>query len=215
MSQRKIKQVWVDKDVWEDVRELLPNVSDPERSRWLYKDKLLGDMERKLRGIGKGMGKKGSILDLFLLVIFLSLLGSIILVTYVSLSKTNDSIQANPDIPTEVKTLSQTNTQNYQTSFNGAYLMAFVLLSLATIALAALVRVHPIFIGFFLLAWVFLVFLGGIAANVYLGLAESSALADSAAGFTFLSNILTYLPFLIGIIGAVLAAVMFKTWSDQ
>lgn len=214
MSKRGTKLIRVDKEIWKQVEEVLPNYSNPERSRWIYNEKIVKDMEKKVLFIPKKMNKRGSILDLFFLVFFLALLGSIILVTFTMLSGTNDGIQSSDIVPSEVKTFSQTNTDRYQSSFNGAYVFGFVMLCIATLALAALIRVHPIFLVFFIVSWIFLIFIGGIASNVYSSLAESSELASEAAGFSMMGSILTYLPFLIGIIGAVLGIVMFKLWSD-
>jgi uncharacterized membrane protein len=77
------------------------------------------------------------------------------------------------------------------------------------------VRRHPVFFVFFVIILAIILFVSGAFSNVYQEMANNPDLADVAAQLTFIDNIMTYLPFIIGIFGFLLAIVMYKNWQQN
>lgn len=165
----------------------------------------------------KKLNKKGSLQDLIILgVVFLTFAISILL-GFRIMSDLQDKTQ---DIPLIANNLEATqSTATLVGSFTGVFDNAFLFLvigaSIASLVLASLVRVHPIFIPFFILGLVFVVFLSGIASNIYQEMAANTELVDYADQLTFVSLIMGKLPFFVGIIGTVLMVVTYKLWQNS
>jgi len=156
--------------------------------------------------------KKGSIQDLFLIGAVLLFFALITLLGFKLHQEWDDQIQGMGDIPTEAKTASTHLLGNYSGTIDNMYLFLAVGLSIITIVLAALVRIHPVFAIFFFIGLTFVIFYCGIMSNIYGEFAGNSELITQADQLIFISNIMGKLPFFIGIIGFILMIVSYKTW---
>lgn len=158
--------------------------------------------------------KKGSLVDLIFIAVGLFVFAVSTLLAFVIYDRFNDNIQANTEIPTEAKTSSSELQSYYSGVLDNSFLFICVGLGIGAIILASLVRVHPIFFPFYIIALLFVIFFCGIFSNIYQEMASTTQMATEAAQLTFITQILSYLPLIIGIFGTILAMVMFKLWSN-
>jgi len=168
----------------------------------------------------KKINKKGSLVDLFYFVIVLAFFSVAILIGTKIAADFHTGISSNPtfqnDAPDAI-TYTGELVDNYTFSINSAFLFLTVFFIIATLALAALVRIHPIFIPLFLLGLIFLIFFCGIMSNIYATVAESEPMNEVGSSITdryiIMHNIMIALPFIVGIIGIVLMIVMYKNYA--
>ncbi len=103
----------------------------------------------------------------------------------------------------------------YPGVIDNSFLFLVVGLSIVALALAALVRVHPVFFVFFLIMFVVIIFLCGVFSNIYLEMANQPDMIDLAGNLVFITNIIGKLPLIIGIFGFLLAGIMYKLRSAE
>jgi len=164
----------------------------------------------------RNTNKKGSLVDLFYIAIVLVTLAVSVLIGTNIASKFQEGIAANPtfqaDAPDAI-TYTGKAIDNYTFAMNSGFLLLTIFFVIATLTLAALVRVHPIFIPIFLLALIFLIFFCGVMSNIYSGVAENSEMTSTVDKFVIMNSIMVALPFIVGIIGIILMVVMYKNYS--
>lgn len=159
--------------------------------------------------------KKGSLLDICYMMGGLLMVGLILLISYKIYDSYNTQVQADTNIPTEAKEVSADLDRIYSGTMDNAVLFATVVTIIAIFALAALVRVHPIFLPIYFLGLIFLIFICGAFSNIYQEMAANTNMTALADKLIFTSYILEYLPFIVGIIGTILAIVMYKMYSES
>ena len=167
----------------------------------------------QLRRIKKN--KKGSVQDLLYVAVGLFALSLVILICYRVSTSLNEEFQASDKVDAHGKAAHQQITNLYPGVIDNSFLFVTVILSIGTLILAALVRIHPIFLPIYLLAWMFVIFLCAVFSNAYQEMAASSEFAALAANMTFMNQVMTTLPFIIGIVGALLAIVMYKAYKGD
>jgi len=163
----------------------------------------------------KKLGKKGSLQDLILIGTVLLFFAVIVLIGFKISSSINSNIQSGDTFTTEGKTASSQITGYYTSSLDNAFLFLTIGLSIVTLILAALVRVHPIFVVFFIIGFIILIFMSGVLSNIYSEMASNNQLSTEADQLTFISLIMGKLPLFIGIFGILLMVVMYKVWSYE
>lgn len=161
----------------------------------------------------KRLNKKGSIQDIIMIGAILLFFGVIILIGSKVTGEWNDAIQLRTDIPANAKTATSTLSGHYGGAMDYGFLLLAIGLGMATIILAALVRIHPIFIPLFFIGLVMIIVLSAVMSNIYQEMAENAELTAYADELIFTSHILTYLPFIVGIFGLILMVTMYKLWS--
>ena len=162
-----------------------------------------------------GKSKKGSMMDVLYIALILIFFGIVLLISSKVSGEFNDQIQgmATANMPTEAKVAASAVNSNYSGTFDNVFLFLTVGLAIAALVLAALVRVHPIFIPFFFIIWIIIVFLCGVLSNIYQTMAENANLAAEASSMTFIYHILTYLPLIVGVIGIMMMVVLYKIYQ--
>ena len=162
------------------------------------------------------MNKKASLQDLIVIMVMLIAFAVGTLIVYKISNELNTEFQANDDItPTGKAAFSRINDM-YPGVVDNSFLLLVIGLSIVALSLAMLVRIHPIFFVFFLLIFIILIFLCGVFSNIYLEIANNPEMQDVAGNLKFITNIIAKLPLFIGILGFILAGIMYKTWSaDQ
>ena len=166
------------------------------------------------KGIGKrSLGKKGSIQDIILIGVILLFAAVVILIGFKVTSEINDTVQASSLITANGKAASTTLTGFYPGVIDNSFLLLTIGLTIGSLILASLVRIHPIFIPVFIIALIFIIFLAGILSNIYQGMAENENLIAQADQLTFISKILNYLPIFVGVIGTIMMIVLYKSWE--
>jgi len=163
----------------------------------------------------KSINKKGSIQDIIFVGIMLLVLAISTLFGFLFVSNINDQFQANDIVTASGKTASQSLTNNFPGVIDNSFLLLAIGMALAVLILAALVRVHPIFIPLFLIGLIFIIFFSGVFSNIYQGIAANPNMVAYSSQLTFTTTILTYLPLLTGVFGMLLMIVMYKMWSVE
>ena len=167
----------------------------------------------KLRRIKQN--KKGSVQDLLLVGVSLFVLSLVILICFRISTSLNTEFQASDQIDSHGKAAHQQITNMYPGIIDNSFIFVTVMLSISALILAALVRIHPIFLPIYIIAWLFVIFLCAVFSNAYQEMAASPDFAALAAQMTFMNQVMTTLPFIIGIVGALLAIVMYKAYKGE
>ena len=163
----------------------------------------------------KRINKKASATDMIFIAIVLTFFAIVTLISFKITNTFNAEIQTNSIFPTEAKTSTSSLTNIYSGTLDNMSLFVLIGLTIASIALASLVRIHPIFIAFFFIVYVFIIFISAILSNVYTEMASHALLITEANQLTMMGFILGKLPFIIGIIGIIIMVIMYKTWSNS
>lgn len=158
--------------------------------------------------------KKGSILDVIFIIILLVFLGVISLIVYMVIDKFNTQIQGMAIMPAESKAGTAAIVGYMPTVVDNTFLFLTVGLAVVSISLAAMVRISKIFIIFYILSLIFVIFLSAVFSNIYQAMAENAEFVAYASQLVFTSRILNALPFITGIVGTIIAIVMFKSWDE-
>jgi len=167
----------------------------------------------KLRRIKQN--KKGSVQDLLYVGITLFAFAMVILICFRISTSLNTEFQASDDVDSYGKAAHQQITNMYPGIIDNSFIFVTVILSIGTLIMAAMVRIHPIFLPIYLLAWIFVIFMCAIFSNAYQEMAANADMAALAAQMTFMNQVMTTLPFIIGIVGALLAIVMYKAYRGE
>ena len=161
-----------------------------------------------LRKITKS--KRASVQDLLFIGVTLFTLSIVILICFRISTSLNTEFQASDQIDPYGKAAHQQITNMYPGIIDNSFIFITVVLSMAALIMAAMVRIHPVFLPIYILAWLFVVFMCSIFSNAYSELAANPDLLALANQMTFMNQVMTTLPFIIGIVGALLAIVMYK-----
>ena len=159
--------------------------------------------------------KKGSMQDLLYVGVGLFTLSLVILICFRISTSLNTEFQASDQIDPYGKTAHQQITNLYPGVVDNSFLFVTIVLSIGTLILAALVRIHPIFLPIYLLAWLFVIFLCAVFSNAYQEMVANPEFTALATQMTFMNQVMTTLPFIIGIVGAMLAIVMYKAYKGD
>lgn len=163
------------------------------------------------------MNKKGSVQDIAWIIASLFAISIIVLISF----KITDSIK------TEFNSNDATNNDKYVNAslaqvrgmfpgvVDSAIMFTFVVLLIAAIAFALLTRFHPIFFVFFIIIFAILLVIAGTISDAYQEFAENSNFAALEGELTFTHLIMRHLPWVIAIVGCILAWVMYKLWQAE
>lgn len=155
--------------------------------------------------------KKGSISDMPFIIGGIFAFALTALVVTVLLNNLNTQIQANDLFNTRAKNAARDYAGAFPTVVDGSMLFVFFAACLVSIALAALVPVHPVFFIFYLLEFLLLIYLGAGIANAYEEIITNPIFATEEGQYPITIFFFRYFPFIIGVVGAVLAIVVYKT----
>jgi len=158
--------------------------------------------------------KKGSVTDLIMVGGIILFFGMIMLIGYKISDEFNTKIQAHDTVDPMGKTSSNRLVSYYPGVIDNSFLLLTIGLCIIALVLAVLVRVHPVFLALYILALAFVIFFCGIFSNIYQEMAANSELTALADNLIFISTVLTYLPLIIGVIGSLLAIIMYKSWQQ-
>ena len=159
------------------------------------------------------MNKKGSLVDIVFWGILLLFFGIVVLIGFKVTSEFNTQIQGMDIIPSNAKAASSSLVNNYSGVIDNSFLFLTIGIALGALVLAALVRVHPIFIPIFWVGLLVVIFISGIMSNIYQELAANENLIAQADQLTFISKILTYLPMFVAVFGHLLIIILYKLWK--
>ena len=163
----------------------------------------------------KKLNKKATIQDLIIIMVIIIMFAVGVLITYKISdelnTKFNEDVRVS-DNERATKAFGEI-TGMYPGVIDNSFLLLVFGLSIGALILAFLVRVHPVFFVGFLLVLVIIIFLAGIFSNIYLEMANTPDFEGVASNLTFITHIVGKLPLIIGIVGFLIAIVMFKQFQ--
>jgi len=157
--------------------------------------------------------KKGSIQDLVFIFVSLVVVGISLLIIFKVSDSINSKMQASSEVNDRGKAAFTELNDMYPGVIDNSILLFMIGLCIVALVLAALVRFHPVFFVFYIIIWIIIIYLSGVFSNLYLAYANHADLVSVAERLTFTTNIIGYLPYIIGVIGFILAVVMYKNWQ--
>ena len=141
---------------------------------------------------------------------------SIVILIGFKISNTfNTQIQANVDMPATSKAASAELNNDFSGVVDNSFLFLMVGIGIVTLAMASLVRVHPIFLVFFIIGLIFIIFLSAVFSNIYDKMASDPQLSVEASQLDNITFIINKLPFFVGVFGILLMVVMYKVWGNE
>lgn len=158
-------------------------------------------------------GKRASLQDVIFIAAAVFIISTVTLLGFKLSDVFNTRVQADDTFPSDAKSMSTDMMGKYPSLMDKSMLTILILLSIVTLVLAALVRVHPIFIPFYLLGLVAVIFISAGLSNAYETMASNVDFASLAAQLTQTAYIMNRLPWFVGIIGTLLMMVQYKLWS--
>jgi len=161
------------------------------------------------------MNKRGTIQDLLYIGIVLTVFAVMTLIVFKVASEINTNFQENTEITDEGKNAFGTITNMYPGVINNMALIFMIGLSVVALFLASMVRVHPVFFVFYFIILIIMIFIAGIMSNIYLEIANTAELVGQADQLNFITRIMWILPFFIGVLGTVLAVIMYSKWKQD
>lgn len=164
----------------------------------------------ELRSVRK---KKASLQDLVFIAVVILVFAVGTLISYKIYNEFNTEVQASSVFTTRGKTASTQIENMYPNVIDNSFLLLVFGLCIVALALAAMVRVHPIFFVFYLIILIIIIFLCGVFSNIYLEIAGTTQFSTLADNLTFITHIMHILPWIVGVFGFILAIIMYKTWQ--
>lgn len=163
--------------------------------------------------MAKRINKKGTIQDLILIMIFITIFAVGTLIVYKISDEINTQFIEEGLLSADgEKAYSQINNM-YPSVIDNSFLVLVIGLSIGALILAFLVRVHPVFFIGFLLVLIIIIFISGIMSNIYLEIANDPEFTNVATNLTFITHIIGKLPLIIGIVGFLISIVMYKQFQ--
>lgn len=174
-------------------------------------------MAKRLRNLYKG--KKASIQDLIFIATILFGFSIMVLIGFKISTELNDRFQtddtlAEHDPENRSKDSFEQINNMFPNVIDNSFLFLAVGLSIVAFALASMVRIHPVFFIFFIIILVIIIVISGVFSNIYQEMALNDEMAAVAGQLIFITNILRFLPFIVGTMGMILSLVMYKTWQN-
>lgn len=162
--------------------------------------------------------KKGSATDLFYVIIGIFLVAVVGILVSAVVTRFNTQFQSMSSIsviPTAAEDASTKLTATMPNTLNGAVIFLFFAACFVAIILASLTPFHPVFFIFFMLEVILLIIFSGGLADAFQTFIETPGLATEHGQYAVIIFLFRYLPFIIAVIGFILAAVMYKVRQDQ
>ena len=159
--------------------------------------------------------KKGSIQDIAYFIGMIIAISILFLFGYKMMSALNDGFQASDQITDDGKVAFERINSLYPGVMDNSILIVAAVLMIGTLGLAMMIRVHPIFIIFFMIFLIALVIVAAVCSNVYLGMANTEGMTEFAEGMPIMTFVVGYLPWIVAIFGIILAIFMYKNYSEN
>ena len=157
------------------------------------------------------LGKRSSITDLPFIIGGILSFALVALLVALLLNNFDTQIQGNDQFNANAKAASSKMSSDFPAVVDGMIVFTFFAMVMISLVLAALVPVHPVFLIFYILEYLLLIWLSGGIANAYQEVIENPIFATQANQFVLTTHFFRYFPFFVGVVGAVLAIVVYKT----
>lgn len=203
----KTRLVRADKNLLEKIDNIIPG-----ELSWHEKTRKFNKMIDEL--IYGYKNKKGSIQDLMYLAIILLVVSVVTLIGFKISNELNTEFQASDLLAQGQKDAYNTINNIYTGTFDNMFLVLVVGLGVSALVMASLVRFHPVFFVFFILVMAIMLFMCGVFSNIYLEMANDPDMSTEADQLTYITFVMGKLPFIVGVLGTLLAIVMYKSWQN-
>lgn len=157
--------------------------------------------------------RRGSIQDLVLIIGVIFVFALIAIFGHKILFEFDS--QAGDQFGTEGGAILDSGLEDYPTLFDNIIFYVFILLSLISLVFAALVRINPIFVIFYIIIFIFIIITSAALSNAYEAITTNPQLIDIAASYTKTNWLLTYLPLLTLILGVLIMIISYKNWREE
>ena len=163
--------------------------------------------------------KKGSLVDLIYVAGGILTIALIVLIAFKVSTEFNDKIVKSEvvnrtDTGGRARTAYGKINDMYPGVINNSFLLFTFGLALVVLVMASMVRVHPMFLIFFIILLAIFIFICAVFSNIYIKVATEPQFASLATRLTMISTIMKFLPFIVGAIGCLLAIIMYKNWEN-
>ncbi len=158
--------------------------------------------------------KKGSLQDIILMGIVLLFFSVVVIIGLKVATEFKSNIDSNDafDVGDSREMVGESITK-YTRAVDNMFLFLVFFMGIVTLILAALIRVHPIFIPLFFIGLVMTIFLTAVFANIYSEVSSDTELSSITAGLPFMNNIMLILPVIVGVFGFFMMFILYKLWS--
>lgn len=148
-------------------------------------------------------------IELFVIVIILFAFAMTVAAVYPTLSNLKTSFDANPDLAVEAKESYDDLYDKSAATYDGLFMIMFVLFWIGAIALAFFIDTHPIWFVFNIILLAITLVVGMTLSNSYSSVAASMGIASAVPMMTFVFNHIV--GFILGMVTSILLALYAKT----
>lgn len=150
--------------------------------------------------------RKGSILDIPLIIIIIFAFAFIIIISTVILTEFRDlNTEKELGLPTNIINIGLGSLS----ALDYMFIFAAVGLGMATVVMAFKIRTHPIMFFFLLLLTAIFVIITTFFTDAFVMITQASAVSTIAADFPLINTVMENLPLIIAIIGFIIIIAMF------
>ena len=137
--------------------------------------------------------KKGSIDDIFFILVLGFVMSIVVITTYVFFSKFNENVQASGTLSTEGKSIISTNLGRYVALFDNGFLVVVIAMVIASLLMASQIDTAPAFMIGAIIIYIVVILLSAILGNTFYSIMASESLKTYADAFTIIPFIYTHL----------------------
>jgi flagellar basal body-associated protein FliL len=157
----------------------------------------------------KKINKKGSIVDIFYIVLVMFIISIVFVIGWVIFSRVNTEFQSHSDLSTEGKAIMQSSTDKYVRTFDNLFLTVGIALYIGAMILAWNVDISPVFFFLSIVIFAVLVILAGVYGNAFYTFSENAQITTYASDFNIIPLVMNNFVEIFVVLGFGLAGVMY------
>ena len=161
------------------------------------------------------LNKKGGIEDLVLVLGVVFTISLVLMFSFLVMDKFKEKFNEEPE--TQKDTHVNQSLEQIRGMFPGVLdttlLLIMIGLFVGAMAMALMVRFHPIFFVFLIVIIGFMIVVSGAFSNAFQQIAENPEFASLASEMTLTVFVMKRLPWIIGSMACLLSLIMYKLWS--
>lgn len=155
------------------------------------------------------MNKKAGLPDLIFIVIAFFALAVIFLLSYTIFSKVNDELQASEQISGQGKDMANDIMTRFPTLFDRIFLFIVIGLGIGIVAGAWFIPSHPALFWISVPVLAFIIWLGGLYANIFAEISDNAEISGYAASFPIMTFIFDHYIILIMVYSIVVSIALY------
>ena len=159
------------------------------------------------------MSKKGSFTDLPFIIAGVFTVALVVILVAVLTSNINTQVQSMDILSADAKTASSKMSSDFTMTTDWGMILLFFGMCIVSLILASMITVHPAFIIIYILELFLLVWVSGSIANTYEMISTATPMVAEASKYKLTTFLFRYFPFIIFIVGMLLATIMYKVRS--